>query len=731
MNRYGLSNFGHTPGSMEKVIDLLPCDAWLSAERCLVGDRSGFAPSGITQHDADGRIIGADDEARRIFSKLSVEYLGSKFSDPQMGIIQGDGRQLTEDEDPVKIALQSGEIISDVQLGFQQPEDADAHWVLLTAIPVTGVNGNPHCRVVCQIRGINEYIQHEGYAQFRFDLIQQLRKVSEIQALDAQDLDPICQEILRLIPDFLVFPDATHIRIRLDQNEWSSRNFKISKHRHVFPICRRNTKFGEIGFHYPDDPANHLSESELQGDEVLGQTLAEWLGLIALVVKKNQEITQLKDEALTAYDRTIEAWSAALETSDKEAGGHTRRVTELAVELAREMGFPDEDLINVRRGALLHDIGKLSIPDEIILKPGKLTEDEYEIVKKHPEFTQKWLSQIELLKPALQIPYCHHERWDGTGYPQGLAGEEIPLAARMFSVVDVWDALISDRPYRRAMSKAEALDLILCESGSQFDPEVVKHFVNILQAEDRIHSSHELKINAFQQARVWRHSCPVTIKEWEIYAARDLFFLFMANPKGLSKEQVGLNMWPDLSPDELDLRFKNTLYRLRRALGKQTILLTGECYHFNRMLDYRYDVACFMTHIEKAKESPDLANKRSHLIKAIEQYHGDYLREIEELWVVNDRERYRMLFLGALVEVAELLIEQQDLNAALAYVNRALGEDPLLEVGHRLAMEIYSKLGDRAGVIRQYEACRSALAEKFDVSPSKETRELYEFLIQA
>ena len=730
MNRYGVLHFEHSKESLGKLDDLCPGNLWLSLENDLLGDRFNRSHSGITQHDAEGRIIGADDAAQRIFSKTNDALFGFSLSDPKMRVVQSDGQNLIDDHDPVKIAMQSGEIVSDVLLGFKQSDEADIQWLSVTAIPVTDIEGGSVERVVCQIRDVSEQVNNDPSPQLLMDLRKKLQSIVYEMVVEAEDADLACREIVRIAPNFLTCPDITSIKIRLEDRILSSPNFKESNCICVSPIYNSGIKIGEVAFHYQVDQSNPVHKTAQQADKILCDMLADWLALIFMIVNKNQEIAQLKEEALTAYDRTIEAWSAALETSDKEAGGHSQRVTELAVELAREMGFPDEELQNVHRGALLHDIGKLSIPDEIILKPGKLTEDEYETVKKHPEFAQKWLSQIELLKPALQIPYFHHEKWDGTGYPQGLKGEEIPLVARMFSVVDVWDALISDRPYRRAMSKEEALDLILSESGNQFDPEVVEHFVKVLKQKNRIHPSHELKIEGFGQARVLRHNRPVTIKDWEIYAARDLLFLFLAYPKGLTKEQVGLHMWPDLSPDELDVRFKNTLYRLRRALSKQTILLTDDFYHFNCMLDYRYDVTCFITHIQKAKEAADPAVKISHLTRAVEQYQGDYLLEIEELWVVNERESYRMMLLNALVEIAELFVEQGDLAAALGYVNRALEEDSVFEAAHRLAMKIYSKLGDRAGVIRQYEACFSLFVEKFNVSPSKQTRELYEFLLQ-
>ncbi len=181
-----------------------------------------------------------------------------------------------------------------------------------------------------------------------------------------------------------------------------------------------------------------------------------------------------------AYDATIDGWSRAMDLRDKETEGHTQRVTEMTIRLAERLGFDSERIVAIRRGALLHDLGKLGVPDAILLKPGPLNDEEWIIMRRHPEIAFEMLHPIKYLRSALDIPYCHHEKWDGTGYPRGLKAEEIPLAARMFAIVDVWDALRSDRPYRKAWPEEKVLAYLREQSGKNFDPKIVDQFFLVL-----------------------------------------------------------------------------------------------------------------------------------------------------------------------------------------------------------------------------------------------------------
>ena len=217
-------------------------------------------------------------------------------------------------------------------------------------------------------------------------------------------------------------------------------------------------------------------------------TNAEWLNFFetlashaAIAVDSAQLFDGLQRsnaDLQMAYDATIEGWSKVLELRDIETEGHTVRVVKMTLDLARAMGLSEEELVHIRRGALLHDIGKMGIPDNILLKPGPLTEAEWTIMHQHPLYASEMLSPITYLRQALDIPLCHHEKWAGTGYPRELKKEQIPLAARIFSVVDVWDALTSDRPYRSAWTKKKAVEYISKESGAHFDPQVVRIFLD-------------------------------------------------------------------------------------------------------------------------------------------------------------------------------------------------------------------------------------------------------------
>lgn len=215
-------------------------------------------------------------------------------------------------------------------------------------------------------------------------------------------------------------------------------------------------------------------------DADLCRTLAHQVALAITNARLFESVRAARYELECAYDATLKGWSAALEMRDADTCGHTVRTADLTVSLARAMGAAEDALPHIYRGALLHDIGKMTVPDAILRKPGPLTEDEWAVMHEHPDRAYRMLREIEYLHPALDIPHCHHERWDGLGYPRGLAGEDIPFAARVFSVIDVYEALTSDRPYREAWTHDRAIEHIREQSGSQFDSRVVEAFLEII-----------------------------------------------------------------------------------------------------------------------------------------------------------------------------------------------------------------------------------------------------------
>ena len=222
----------------------------------------------------------------------------------------------------------------------------------------------------------------------------------------------------------------------------------------------------------------------------------EWLdfletiaGQAAIAIDNHRLLSELQHANVDlhmAYDETIEGWSHALDLRDKETEGHTQRVTAMTLRMAEEMNISESDIVHIRRGALLHDIGKMGVPDSILLKPGALTPEEVEIIRRHPMHAYELLAPIRYLRRATDIPYCHHEKWNGTGYPRGLKGDAIPLPARLFAIVDVWDAITSHRPYNDGMTFEKAVEYIHSESGAHFEPRVVDVFLSLVNAGDPV-----------------------------------------------------------------------------------------------------------------------------------------------------------------------------------------------------------------------------------------------------
>jgi putative nucleotidyltransferase with HDIG domain len=267
----------------------------------------------------------------------------------------------------------------------------------------------------------------------------------------------------------LAFPDLT---TNPHQDKWvQAENLQAC---YVMPLIAKGTSVGALFLG---------QRSILQPDNEWLDFLETLAGQAAMAIESIRAFEDLQRsnyELALAYNRTIEGWSHALDLRDKETKEHTTRVTEMTMALAQLAGMSAVEVMHVRHGALLHDIGKMGIPDAVLLKEDHLDDEEWSVMRKHPTYAYEMLFPIEYLRPALDIPYCHHERWDGTGYPRGLRGEEIPLAARLFAVVDVWDALRSDRPYRKGWPEEKVREHILSRSGTHFDPHAVELFLRVV-----------------------------------------------------------------------------------------------------------------------------------------------------------------------------------------------------------------------------------------------------------
>jgi hypothetical protein len=243
---------------------------------------------------------------------------------------------------------------------------------------------------------------------------------------------------------------------------------------YAVPLVAKDTTLGVMEIFH---------RSPLSVDEEWMNFLETLAGQAAIAIDSAlmfKDLQRSNGELTLAYDKTIQGWSRALDLRDKETEEHTRRVTDMTIMLARRVGIPEVEMIHIQRGSALHDIGKVAIPDNILFKHGELTEDEWEIMRRHPVFAVELLEPISYLAPAMQIPHSHHEKWDGTGYPDRLAGENIPFVARIFALADVYDALTSDRPYRLAWSKSDTLDYIQNNSGMHFDPNIVPEFLGMV-----------------------------------------------------------------------------------------------------------------------------------------------------------------------------------------------------------------------------------------------------------
>lgn len=303
-------------------------------------------------------------------------------------------------------------------------------------------------------------------------------KVHMARGLDHVDLDEDQFAVSKTVVNRVVETGKLVLTTNAQEDPRFEAQFSVAAYHLLSILCvPLNIKNKLIGVIYVDNRA-HIGVFQQENFDLI----TAFANQAAIAIHNAQlfdELQASKDELEIAYQATLEGWVRALDLRDKETEGHTKRVTALTQTLARGMGLGEDEIVHITRGALLHDIGKMAIPDGILLKPGKLTDDERMLIQKHPQYAYEMLSPIKFLHPALDIPYCHHEKWDGSGYPRGLKGEEIPFAARIFAIVDVWDALVSDRPYRKGIHPSEVKQSIRELSGTQFDPRIVDAFLSL------------------------------------------------------------------------------------------------------------------------------------------------------------------------------------------------------------------------------------------------------------
>ena len=473
-------------------------------------------PVGVVVHAADSRIVLCNPEASQILGMPLEEVVGKGASDPDWCFVRDDGVRMTVAEYPVNRVLATGQILKNFVMGIDRVSGSDLTWVQVNAYPEFDAAGLLRQVVVmftdisdikCADEKIRRHLEHltalveiDRAINFSFDLNLSLKTL----------LTHVIVQLGIDAADILLFKSASRTLEFVAGCGFHTRAIEHARHRLGEGYAGRAAQEQSI-VHIADlakEQDNELVNMLLAGEDFVsyygvpliakGQVMGvlevfqrvrnvhdeEWLDFLKALASQAaiaidnvslfDDLQRSNRELFEAYDATIEGWSRALELRDYETEGHTQRTALLTVKLARLFGLSETELVQVRWGALLHDIGKMGIPDEILLKKESLTEAEWVVMKKHTVFAFEMLSPIRYLRSALDIPYAHHEKWDGTGYPLGLKGEQIPLAARIFAVADVWDALRSDRVYRSSWPMEKVHAHLSSLSGTHFDPHVVK-----------------------------------------------------------------------------------------------------------------------------------------------------------------------------------------------------------------------------------------------------------------
>jgi len=472
----------------------------------------------------EGQIVQANYAAEQILGLRHSEIENRNYTDPAWEVVRPDGTRMPPEEMAGARAMKERRPVKDIEMGLKRP-DGSLTWINVSATPLMGQEGRLE-GIVGTFADITERKQAEEEIRRQLNLLAALREIDRaitgstdmqlalntILAQTATQLGIDAANILLLDPHTQVLEyyagrgfrteALQHTRLQLGDS-YACRAALGRQIVHIPDLLTHKTDFlrsptfSREGFVcYFGVPLlakgkvkgvlEVFHRSALNPNTGLLDFLETLAGQAAIAIDNANLFADLQRsnlELMQAYDATIEGWSQAMDLRDKETEGHTLRVTELTVWLARAMGMSEDEIVHVRRGALLHDMGKIGIPDSILFKGDKLTDEEWALMKQHPQFAYNMLLPIAYLRPVLDIPYCHHEKWDGTGYPRGLKGKKIPLSARIFAVIDVWDALTSDRPYRPAWSKEKALDYIRQQAGMHFDPQITDAFFRMVSDE--------------------------------------------------------------------------------------------------------------------------------------------------------------------------------------------------------------------------------------------------------
>jgi PAS domain S-box-containing protein/putative nucleotidyltransferase with HDIG domain len=472
-------------------------------------------PVGVIVHALDTRIVLCNPEASQLLGMSSDRMLGKDASDPDWHFVRDDGIRMSVDEFPVSQVIATGHVLKNFVMGIARGRDGEYKWVLVNAYPEFENGGRLH-QVVVMFTDISDiktaeertrrHLEHltalveiDRAINFSFDLNLSLTTLLtnvivqlEVDAADVLLFNPTSRTLEYVAGRGFHTKAIEHARQPLGEG-YAGRVAQERSIVHIPDLAKEHDSFlrgillaGEDFIGYYGVPL--IAKGQVMGVlEVFQRTQhehdKEWLDFLkslaaqAAIAIDNvtlfDNLQRSNTELSQAYDATLEGWSRALELRCNETEGHTQRAADLTVKLARLFGLSDTELVQVRRGALLHDIGKMGIPDEILFKRDALTEAEWVVMKKHIVFAYEMLSPIRYLRSALDIPYAHHEKWDGTGYPLGLKGEQIPLVARIFAVVDVWDALRSDRLYHTSWSVEKVREHLRALAGTHFDPHVV------------------------------------------------------------------------------------------------------------------------------------------------------------------------------------------------------------------------------------------------------------------